>query len=206
MGGRGSSYGVDNTLTTNQMRAIDYYASGEGMFINQFLRNGEKLTEGDKQFIKDLDSAVDVPVKDKTLYRSVDAQAIFGSMSDLEYDNLRGALVYGNKDKFSQNALNKAKGAVGKTITEKGYMSTTRSSEIAEDWESFTGSSKPIVMKITTTKGVKGRNISKATKGIRNVEKNEPQKETLLARGQKYTVNKLYSKNNRIYVDVTLKR
>lgn len=204
MGGRGASY--NKTLTNSQMDAIDYYVGGDGMFINQFLRNGEKLTEVDKRFIKDLDSVVDTPVKDTTLYRSVDAQAIFGSMSDLEYDNLRGAIVYGNKDKFSQSALNKVKASVGKTITEKGYMSTTRSADIAEDWGSFSGSDKPIVMKITTTKGVKGRDISNATKRAREAERSDPQKETLLARGQKYTVDKVYSKNYKIYVDVTLRK
>lgn len=192
-------------FTTNQGEAIEHYASGDGMWINQYFRNdgngfGE-LSSNEKEYVKDLDSALNKTVKDKELYRSVDAKVIFG---DIDYYNLEAAVLYGAKDKFSQSALNKAQSLIGTTKTEKGYMSTTRDRNIAEGFGGFTGADNPIVMRITPSKTTKGADISKATKRIADIEKSDPQKETLLARNQKYKINKVYGKNGNIYVDVSM--
>ena len=207
MGSGKSPIAKNNTFTKDESSAVDHYVSGDGMWINDyFRRNGDgygELSKNEKEFIKDLDSAVNKPVNDKTLYRSVDARAIFGN--DIDFDALESAVVYGGKDKYETAALQKATSRIGRTITEKGYMSTTRSASIAEEFRDYTGARNPVVMRIETAKHTKGRNVSNASKGIIESEKYEPQKETLLARNQSYVVKKLYSKNGQIYVDVKMK-
>ena len=193
--------------------ATEWYVSGEGMWINDYLRGrgdyGE-LTDTEKQALKDLDIATNGKITDETLYRSVDASAIFGNMAEGDYEDLSQALIYG-KDSFGKGAYadsvrekveNKINRAEGKTITEKGFMSTTTSADVAEEWGDFTGSSRPIVMKITTSKNTKGVDVSGYDK---NVDASQAQHERLLARNQTYDVKKIYAKNGIVYVDVKMK-
>ena len=91
------------------------------------------------------------------------------------------------KDKLL-NAINEVK-------TENGFMSTTKNSEIAEEWGGFSGSDMPIIMNISTKKDTKGIDLSK--------HKME-QEEVLLKRNQKYKIKKIYGKNGNIFVDVEL--
>lgn len=214
-GGRGASSGGKSggVQSGKPNAATEWYVSGEGMWINQYLRGrGEfsELTTNEKQMLKDLDIATNGKITDKTLYRSVDASAIFGNMSEGDYADLSQALIYGKdsfgKGKFADGIREKIDNRInrteGKTITEKGFMSTTTSAEVAENWMDFTGSEKPVVMKITTSKNTKGVNLSGYDK---NVSKSEAQHERLLARNQSYDVKKIYGKNGTIYVDVTMK-
>ena len=208
-GGKGSlSNGALGTGKPND--ATEYYVSGEGMWINQYLRgNGDfgELTESEKQYLKDLDKATNGKISNDTLYRSVDASAIFGNMSETDYENLRTALVYGKdslgKGQYADGIRQKVDGIINRTIgkaqTEKGYMSTTTSKSIAEEFGGFTGSDKPIVMNIKTNKNTKGVNLSGYDKNA-----STPQKEVLLARGQSYKVTNIYGKNGNIYVDVEM--
>ena len=203
MGGRGASSG---SFQAGQAAAIESYVSGEMMWINRYFReNGEgfgALTPDEKKFVQNLDEALDRRVESSILYRSVDSSAIFGN--NVDYYNLMSAMQ-GFNDRYSLAALQGARRSLGKTIKEKGYLSTTRSARIAEEWGGFSGSSQPVVMRITTSANTKGRNVSNATKNLARIERNDPQKETLLARNQSYTVDKLYYKNGNIYVDVTMK-
>lgn len=194
--------------------ATEYYVSGEGMWINQYLRGrgdfGE-LSDAEKQYIKDLDTATNGKVTDEVLYRSVDMSAVLGSGDSWDYDDIRTYLNYGGADAWGkgayaeskvkkvENTLNKT---LGKTITEKGYMSTTTSEKVATDWGGFTGSENPIVLKINNKSGkVKGVNLSGYDK---NVSPSEAQHERLLARNQSYNVKKIYGKNGSIYVEVDM--
>ncbi|MBO5958999.1 MAG: hypothetical protein J6Q65_02640 [Lentisphaeria bacterium] len=88
--------------------------------------------------------------------------------------------------------------AVGKTIVEKGYMSTTKDFEIASEFGGFTGSEKPIVIKLDTPGSAHGRDLEEF-----DVE-GEEQKEVLLARGQRYKVNKIYGEDGNIVVDADI--
>lgn len=65
----------------------------------------------------------------------------------------------------------------------------------------FTGSSKPVVLKIKTSKNTRGKDISFLD---RNVSEDMAQKERLLKRGQSYIPKKVYMKNGNIYVDVSM--
>ena len=215
-GKRGSNTG---TITFNQdeQNAIEYYVSGDGMTINNLLRGRNGFTENDlnsedKKIMKDLDSALNHNLGEQTLYRSVDASAIFGNINDIDFDNLRSELNYNtfsnSNGSYSKIQLNKVNNtinqALNKSFLDKGYVSTTRDAKIAEEWGGFTGSDNPIVLKIKTSKNTKGADVSKASKNIRKMESNDPQKETLLARNQNYKVTKIYGKNGLIYVDVSM--
>ena len=197
----------------NPNDATEWYVSGEGMWINDYLRGrgdyGE-LTDKEKQALKDLDIATDGKITDDTLYRSVDASAIFGNMSEGDYADLSQALMYGSNsfgkgayaDSIREKVENRISKTEGKTITEKGFMSTTTSANVAEEWGDFTGSEKPVVMKITTSKNTRGVNLSSYDK---KVDASQAQHERLLARNQTYDVKKVYAKNGAIYVDVKMR-
>ena len=210
MGGRGASSSLGSGAGKPN-NATEYYVSGDGMYINDFLRNGRELDAQDKRLVKELDIATNGSVKQDDLYRNVDAKAIFGDLDYQEYDNLIKYLGYGEKlfDKgaYSQNQLQNTKNLINKTIgktnTEKGYMSTSKDEKVASDWGGFSGSDMPVVMHLKNTKGAKGVDLSGYDK---NVSKSEAQKEVLLGRNQKYTVDKIGYKNGNIYVDVTLKK
>ena len=80
-------------------------------------------------------------------------------------------------------------------------MSTTTSQSVAEEWGDYTGSSKPIIMEITTSSNTTGVNLSGYDK---NVSAGEAQHERLLKRNQSYKVKKIYSKNNNLYLSVKM--
>lgn len=210
MGGRGATSPKGNReFSAGEKEAIEYYVSGDGMFLNNYFqkRNGADevpLNSYDKKTIKNLDSATDRPIGNKTLYRSVDAQAIFGNMSDFDFDNLRGYILYGEDGMTSeaaQIAKDRVANALNKTITNKGYMSTTSKYEVARDWGDFTGSNKPVVLEIKTSRKTKGADVSYTDK---NVSKEDAQYENLLKRNQKYKVKDISVKDGNIYVKVEM--
>lgn len=197
-----SSGGIRNSGSINNninKQALEDYVSGDGMWINSWLRNNTfDLNNSEKAFLNALDKATDKPLgSDSILYRSVDASAIFGNISSIDYESLVGVLVYGDKQKYNVNNANKilSKTSIGSVKTEKGFMSTTKSKKIAEEWGGFSGSSMPIVMKVSASKKTKGIDLSKHKMG---------QKEILLKRNLQYKIKKIYGQNGQIYVDVSI--
>lgn len=182
-------------MTREESDAVESYVSGDTMYINQVLRGkaGEATPE-DRELIKQMDSALDVPIgKKQTLYRSVDAQAVFGDITSMQYENIRGALVYNDSygKKQTEAILQRTQ---GKTILEKGYMSTTKDYEIAAEWGGYTGSEMPIVIVLETPASAHGRDLQ-----MFEVE-GEEQQEVLLARNQRYKVNRIGAKDGNIVV------
>ena len=185
--------------------AVEWYVSGEGMWINQYLRgkmDAGELSPYEKDMLNKLDSATSKELgKEQTLYRSVDASAIFGPMSDMQYVNLQSYVVYGNNQKIiasdAQQTLAKAQG----TRTDNGFMSTTKDESLASDWRDFTGSEHPIVLKMQTSKTTKGRDLTRSDKAL---NERMGQSEVLLGKGQRYKIGKVYGKNGNIYVEVKL--
>ena len=116
------------------------------------------LSKDDKIYIEQLDQATQSQtVKEKTLYRSTDISTVIGDISDLDYDNLKSAYIYNDKSKPAKEALEKyLKDIEDKEIFDKGFISTTKSKEIALDFQDFTGSSKPCVIEFNVPKGIKG--------------------------------------------------
>jgi len=172
----------------DEKAAVEAYASGETMWINQYLRDPTDfgaLSSNEMEMLAALDSATTkAVVQDKKLYRSVDAQAVFGRMSDIEFENLRGAIVYGDHSAPAAKALERAKRAIGTEITEKGFMSTTRDSSVAYEWGDYTGSTKGIVLDFNVSDGVRGFDVSH----FFEVDEEE-QQEVLLERGLTYRID-----------------
>ena len=195
---------VTETTTTEtpsetKNAAVDYYVSGDGMWINKYLRDpeqfakdGGKVSEEDKQIIAELDKeTTSTPVTEKKLYRAVDASSIFGNISDGDFDDLVAHVVYGNGDKLIANKagllVNRAE---NKQITEKGFMSTTKDKEIADNWDGFTGSNKEVILELDIPDGITGKDLA-----AYDVE-GEEQKEVLLPRNLDYFIKKVTTNEN----------
>lgn len=189
----------EDTKTESKNDSLDYYVSGDGMWINKYLRNPEqfekengKLSDEDKQIIEELRNQTNSEtITDKKLYRSVDAKAVFGDISDLDFDNLVATIVYDNKDKpVVDKAQKLISGALNKEITEKGFMSTTKDKEIAENWDGFTGSNKGVVLELNIPDGMKGKDMA-----AYEVEDDE-QKEVLLPDNVDYKITEITKGEN----------
>lgn len=185
--------------------ALDYYVSGEGMWINNYLREiGEvaqyPLTEDDKLFLEQLDQVTkSQTVKEKTLYRSVDVSAIIGDISDFDYDDLKGAYFYGDDSKRAKEVMEKyLKNIQGKEIVDKGFMSTTKSRDLALEFQGFTGSYKPCVIEFNVPDGIKGIDL----KDFDVVDLK--QEEVLLARGQKFVIKEMTQEQGQFYFKADL--
>lgn len=175
--------------------ALRHYVSGNGMWINQYLRdpsNFDKLTLEEKEYLDILDYALKNDISETVLYRSVDAKAIFGDISYNDFELLKHHLGY---DLPNERALELINSAMGKEIVEKGFMSTTTVKDIAFYWRDFSGSDKPIVIEFKVPKGTKGKNLH-----FLDFE-SDPQREVLLARNTKYKINEIgWGGNGQIHV------
>ena len=179
--------------------AVDYYVSGDGMWINKYLRDPEQfakdggnVSEDEKQIIAELDKeTTSTPITEKKLYRAVDASAIFGNISDGDFDDLVAHVVYGNNDKLIANKagvlINRAE---NKQITEPGFMSTTKDKEVADNWDGFTGSNKEVILELDIPDGMTGKDLA-----AYDVE-GEEQKEVLLPRNTDYFIKKIKQGEN----------
>ena len=179
--------------------AVEYYVSGDGMWINKYLRNPEqfekengKVSDEEKKIINDLrEQTKTEKINEKVLYRAVDASAVFGDISDLEFENLRSRIAYDDNQKLIvENTQKLIDGAIGKTITEKGFMSTTKDKEIAENWNGYTGSNKDIVLELNIPDGMTGKDMA-----AYDVE-GEEQKEVLLPDNVDYQIKEIVKGDN----------
>ncbi|EFM24785.1 phage protein F-like protein [Peptoniphilus duerdenii ATCC BAA-1640] len=183
--------------------ALDYYVSGDGMWINNYLRGRSPdivFTEDDKIYLERLDQATTLQnVKEKTLYRSVDVSAIIGDISDFDYDDLRGAYFYGDDSKRAKEIMEKyLKNIQGKEIVDKGFLSTTKSKDIALEFQGFTGSSKSCVIEFNVPDGIKGVDLKDF-----DIADSE-QREVLLARGQKFVIKEMTQEQGQFYFKADL--
>lgn len=170
-------------FTKEEAEALEWYVSGDGMWVNNYLRGrgdfGE-LTEDEKAKIQAIESATEKNVvKNEVLYRSVDASAVFGKMSQTEYEDLVYDLSKGN------DVSGRISDVIGKEITENGFLSTTEDKDIAYSWGDYTGSEKPIALVFNVEDGVKGADL-----GFLDVEGDE-QREVLLQKGLTYVPTKI---------------
>ena len=177
--------------------ALEYYASGDGMYVNKYLRDPagflarDNWTAEDEQYLRLLDEATSQPVDERKLYRSVDASAVFGRMSQGDYEDLRNYVFYGESSvaRDSRERIGQLADIVGREITEPGFMSTTKDADVAFDWSDFTGSEKPIVLDLDVPEGICGADMSAF-----DVEGAE-QYEVLLARNQRYRITGIGREN-----------
>ena len=179
-------------LTPVEAEAIEWYVSGYGLWINQYLRGNEQLAPlipVEEEMLGGLDSVTDNYLEGYTkLYRSVDAEVLLGKMTFQEYDALRYILSKGEHSPITDNAI-------GKEMTEKGFMSTTVDLGTAFGWGALTGASKPLLIEFTVPTGIKGYDLTDHPMN---------QNEVLLKRGQRYRIDRITFKEKNIYVYATL--
>ena len=178
-------------LPAEQRSALKWYVSGEGQYVNQALRGNVGadfggLTQAEKDAVAAMRAATDHPLaKDlDVLYRSVDARAVFGNVSQSQYENMCDYFRSTGSDRryYERQIGDLVSGANGREIVEKGFMSTTRDRDIALNWGGFTGSDMPITLELKLSSGVRGIDLRKL-----DVD-DMPQKEVLLHPGMRYRV------------------
>lgn len=134
--------------------------------------------------------------KEMVLYRGVSAKAIFGD--GVKYGYLKSGLVNGDVDADVSAYLSQVKReTIGKTITERGYMSTSKNATTGEGF----GGEQPIVLRFTTKKKTMGIDLDSNRAFYRN---NTSEREVLLGRGMSYKITKIFGKNGKIYADALL--
>ena len=166
-----------------QDEAIEWYVSGDGMWINQHLRGrmDTQLSDNERVLCEALLKATDNPIPKSInkLWRSVDVSAVFGDMSGLQKEQLKEAIIYGDSNPMKR----RANAIVGKEITEEGFMSTTKSKTIAEEFQYYTGADEPMVLEFDTRKAnVRGKDLKDY-----EIEE-DPQEEVLLHPKAKYRI------------------
>lgn len=179
----------DDMPTQEELDAVEYYVSGDGMYINDYLRDRNnpvermgEMTDFDKETIKHLESATDREHGYDKLYRCVDADAIFDNVNDMDWEYLQGNLGYGQNNQRAKEMID---GIKDKVITDKGFMSTTKDYDIAADFLDFTGADHPLVIEFEDAKNVKGFDLEKF---MPNLDKTKSQKEVILHNNASYKI------------------
>ena len=199
--------GGKSGVSESQHNALKEYVSGNMMNINNAMRNVNGLFESDlnneeKEVIKELKQATSQPLPKniKELYRSVDVSALASGISNLDYDNLRDCLLYGDSNRIvkesAERTLNKI---IGKEITDKGFMSTTKDKEVAYNWDDFSGAEHPVVLKLNTENGANGVDVEEL--GIEkelNPDLEDSQAEVLLQNDTKYKITGVFAEEGNI--------
>lgn len=200
---------TDKQPTQDELDAVENYVSGDGMYINHYLRDGDEaikqmgeMRSEDKELIKNLEKATDRTQDNKVLYRSVDASAVFGDISMSDYEALRDKLVYNIDDKSTAKATDLIEAAKGKTITDKGFMSTTKDYEVAADFGDFTGSDKPIIIEFANADKVKGFDLEKH---MPELNSNMEQAEVLLHNNSSYVIKDITTKKDDFGTNIYIK-
>lgn len=196
----------DIQLTEKEKNYIKEYVSGERMWINQYLRDPSLDivldSKEDKEFLQTLQKVTSQKLNrdiiKQPLYRSVDASAFFKGITDLEYDALISKYVYNNKEKLIQETAEKALKKLQKQTTDPGFISTTKSQEVAENWGGFTGAEHPIVLRINTNDKTKGYDLKDF-----DIE-DDKQYEVLLGQNQIMKVKDIYGNNGNLYLDIDI--
>ena len=189
-GGVRGSMGGGFTQTQIENSIYDY-VNGNSSEINGWLRSpgSYTLSPDNRASIKVIDSVLTGPISNDVLYRKTEAKSIFGYLSQSDYDKLYMHVVEGVENGSSKKMIAQT---IGKTFTEKGYMSTSKSSSIAEDLDFAV---KPIMLKVNPGKKARGLDLDKHSIG---------EEEVLLKRNTKYNVKKIYGKRGSIYVDIDI--
>lgn len=168
--------------------ALKYYQE-DGYYINAALRNDRELDDKEKEYVRLLDKATSTKnVEHDTLYRVVDPQVVFGKLNELDVDNLRAHLLFGDavydRGAYSQGIKKRmesiVENAMGKEKLEKGFMSTTYDYDEAmhKITDQTHSNSIGIVLKIDNARKLKGTEIA----GSEDFD----EKEILLKRGYHY--------------------
>lgn len=175
--------------TQEELEAVDYYVSGDGMYINDYLRDRNnpvermgEMTDFDKEMVRQLEKATNREHGYNKLYRCVDANAIFDNVSDMDWEYLQGNLGYDQNNQRAKEMIDSIK---DKVITDKGFMSTTKDYDIAADFLDFTGADHPLVIEFEDANKVGGFDLEKF---MGDIELRKEQKEVILHNNASYKI------------------
>lgn len=193
-------------LTKDEADAVEWYVSGDGQYINQLLRGrvADPMRDYEREAVEALDRATDRTVEVDTLWRSVDASALFGRISDRSFEQMEDLLVYGEgslEGVSADSVRARLDSIVGKSFTDSGFMSTTKDMQLALDWRDFTGSDHPVVLEIKTGGSAKGLDLGRE---LPDLEARMEQDEVLLARGSRYRITGYRAEQGQIVFEVEL--
>lgn len=178
--------------TQEELEAVDYYVSGEGMYINDYLRDRNnpvermgEMTDFDKEMVRQLEKATNREHGYNKLYRCVDADAIFDNVSDMDWEYIQGNLGYGRNNQRAKELIDSVK---DKVITDKGFMSTTKDYDIAADFLDTTGANHPLVIEFENANKVGGFDLEKF---MGDIELRKEQKEVILHNNASYKIKNI---------------
>lgn len=178
--------------TQEEFEAVDYYASGEGMYINDYLRDRNnpvermgEMTDFDKEMVRQLEKATNREHGYNKLYRCVDADAIFDNVSDMDWEYIQENLGYGGNNPRAKELIDSIK---DKVITDKGFMSTTKEYDIAADFLDTTGANHPLVIEFENANKVGGFDLEKF---MGDIELRKEQKEVILHNNASYKIKNI---------------
>lgn len=178
--------------TQEELEAVDYYASGEGMYINDYLRDRNnpvermgEMTNFDKEMVRQLEKATNREHGYNKLYRCVDADAIFDNVSDMDWEYIQENLGYGGNNPRAKELIDSIK---DKVITDKGFMSTTKDYDIAADFLDTTGANHPLVIEFENANKVGGFDLEKF---MGDIELRKEQKEVILHNNATYKIKNI---------------
>lgn len=175
--------------TQEELEAVDYYVSGEGMYINDYLRDRNnpvermgEMTNFDKEMVRQLEKATNREHGYNKLYRCVDADAIFDNVSDMDWEYIQENLGYGGNNPRAKELIDSIK---DKVITDKGFMSTTKDYDIAADFLDTTGANHPLVIEFENANKAGGFDLEKF---MGDIELRKEQKEVILHNNTSYKI------------------
>lgn len=178
--------------TQEELEAVDYYVSGEGMYINDYLRDRNnpvermgEMTNFDKEMVRQLEKATNREHGYNKLYRCVDADAIFDNVSDMDWEYIQENLGYGGNNPRAKELIDSIK---DKVITDKGFMSTTKDYDIAADFLDTTGANHPLVIEFENANKVGGFDLEKF---MGDIELRKEQKEVILHNNATYKIKNI---------------
>ena len=156
-------------LSNEQIKALIKYTGDDYVNINNSLRGIETLTPENQATVEVMKSALDNSAlpQDMTLYRGTSTETL-GSLQNLSVDEL-----------------------VGKTFMEQGFMSTSTSNVVAEDF------SVNMQMTIEALKGAQALDIS-------SISQYTTEAEVLFNAGQEMLITSAELKNGILHITVVI--
>lgn len=202
------SGGASGGITKEEEDTLAWYVSGDGMWINQHLRGRmaegtSELTEDEQKMLDTLTNLANDKIEPRPLYRSVEAEAIFGKMDTFEWEALEGHLLYNLEDANAQKLIDSL---IGKEITEKGFMSTSKDRSYVGGFGEEMGLEQPIVLEFEPSNNTRGIDLAKKCPKL---DEAMGQSEVILKPGAKYEITDIRKEeiddSGVIYVKAKLK-
>lgn len=192
MGGRGGSSGIGTNLSDQQLYdmgskqldglkpeeldALMFYSMGNGRSMNDYLRGGSERKLYGPDYTDDVEE-----------YTEVVADVLNKSSLPTGVTMYRGGQTSELRDLLRQNpgALDNPNSLVGKTYSNKGFLSTTSDRGYAEELSYALGPSDGVVFRINFKKGAKAMYIDP-------IHGKQWENEMLGAPGAKFKITKAY--------------